>query len=268
MQSRDGRSVQATFCTACLSQLDAQHDGDRNVRALTAYQTRGRAGVKRRARGSTLKRQGRRCRARLVGRASTGERGGCQAARRARAGGHKRASRRGGIMVRCALAALAGLAAAGLVREADAHARFVCPAPRSPNANKNVGCGADAGVKGPVTEFAPGPNTITFEEFVFHPGSPVRIALSTSGGVTQAAFDTCVLLNHVPHSADVVARNAAGKYSITVDIPDIACNNCVLQLIQVRTAGRGGGRVLRYCDTVSPVANMHFAFASVSVCCA
>jgi hypothetical protein len=160
-------------------------------------------------------------------------------------------------MVRCggALAALAGLAAAGLVREADAHARFVCPAPRSLNANKIVGCGADAGVKGPVTEFAPGPNTITFEEFVFHPGSPVRIALSTSGGVTQAAFDACVLLNHVPHSSDVIP-GGIGKYSITVDIPDIACNNCVLQLIQVRAAGRGGGRVLRYCDTVSPVANM------------
>ena len=136
--------------------------------------------------------------------------------------------------MRCggALAALAALAA--LVREGEAHARLVCPAPRSPNANKNVGCGADAAVKGPVTVFAPGPNTITFDEFIMHPGAPFRIALSTSGAVTQAAFDTCILLNHVPHSSDVVP-GTAGKYSITVDIPDIACNGCVLQLIQIMT---------------------------------
>jgi hypothetical protein len=115
-----------------------------------------------------------------------------------------------------------------LLREGDAHTRLVCPAPRSPIANKKVGCGADAGVKGPVTVLSPGLQTIHFEEFVFHSGAPARLALSTSGGVTQAAFDTCVLLNHVPHHE----TSSTGKYSITVMIPDVACDNCVLQLTQ------------------------------------
>ena len=120
-----------------------------------------------------------------------------------------------------------------LVREGEAHARLVCPAPRSPIANKNVGCGADAAVKGPVTVLSPGLQTIHFEEFVFHSGAPARLLLSTTGDVTQPSFEACELLGHIPHHE--TTPGSTGKYSITVVIPDVSCEGCVLQLITMMT---------------------------------
>lgn len=66
-----------------------------------------------------------------------------------------------------------------------------------------------------------------------------RFALSDESG-TDSGFNECVLLNHIPHSAN---RNAAGAYyyRFTVDIPDVKCDGCTLQVINVMTDKIGAG---------------------------
>ena len=64
-------------------------------------------------------------------------------------------------------------------------------------------------------------------------GAPFRLALSTGG---KDNFETCTLLNHIPHH-DVIGGPTLrpGFYSIVVDMPDIDCPKCALQLIQFMT---------------------------------
>jgi hypothetical protein len=82
-----------------------------------------------------------------------------------------------------------------------------------------------------VTELSPGPNTLVFEETIAHTGSPFRIALSRPG---EDSYEDCILLNHIPHNDDAV-RGVSEYYAITVDIPDIDCESCALQIIQIMT---------------------------------
>lgn len=123
---------------------------------------------------------------------------------------------------------------------AKAHVRWQCPEPRSQNdAIKQGPCGRLArdtldpdGIRSPdapVVTLSPGPLTVRFEETIPHLGSPVRIALSEEG---VDNYENCILLNHLPHYDGSRSGNV---YSITIDIPDVRCNNCALQLIQVMT---------------------------------
>ena len=120
-----------------------------------------------------------------------------------------------------------------LVVASNGHARFQCPMPRiaetdAINGGLKVGsCGGNP-MGAVLTTLAPGPNILHIEERVSHVGAPMRIALSTKG---DDNFESCILLNHIPHH-DTPKR---GFYSITVDIPNINCTKCTLQMVQVMT---------------------------------
>lgn len=124
----------------------------------------------------------------------------------------------------------------GLFMGAEAHVRFTCPPPRSDRTNEKVGpCdAADNGM--PAFELQPGLNTIKWEETINHPGAPTRFALSLDG--VDDGYEDCVLLDHVPHND--AFSNTYGpqpttptQYSITLYIPDVACERCTLQMISV-----------------------------------
>mmetsp|Transcript_28796 Transcript_28796/g.32997 ORF Transcript_28796/g.32997 Transcript_28796/m.32997 type:complete len:529 (+) Transcript_28796:59-1645(+) len=110
-------------------------------------------------------------------------------------------------------------------------------------------------------------NTVTWLESIPHPGAPVRFALSRDVGddassktneedddffgstststmdmeeyaeLFTASFESCLLLDHVPHDAHSQPnyRNESTwhRSSITLWIPDIKCERCHLQLISI-----------------------------------
>lgn len=115
----------------------------------------------------------------------------------------------------------------------EAHSRWKCPEPRSPQTGIKSGpCGdetndfnSDQGL-----EVKPGLLRIVFEESVHHTGAPFRISLSQDGNDD----DSCVLLDHVPHNDCCRPRlgdeTTYTPYVITVNIPNIICEKCSLHL--------------------------------------
>jgi len=127
---------------------------------------------------------------------------------------------------------------------ADAHARWSCPAPRDPSTGIKTGpCGAQSGdFSGDMYEIQPGPMTLVFEESIAHAGAPFTISLSREG---EDVYDV-VLLAHIPHNdlnAPVYGvESTYTKTYITVEIPDVLCERCALQLLNPMTdklAGNG-----------------------------
>jgi len=110
------------------------------------------------------------------------------------------------------------------------HSRFVCPVPRSTNYGiKNGPCGNEAFWSGnPVTVVQPGPYTFRWAEIVNHNGAPYRIALSWLG---DNKYNSFVLINLIPHSDTPASSSDPKQYSMTVDIPNINCEKCALQLL-------------------------------------
>lgn len=113
---------------------------------------------------------------------------------------------------------------------------MACPTPRSPESGLKLGpCGGVYANGAQYTQISPGPFPIVFEEAIFHSGAPFRIALSgpsATGSIPADSFEQCILLNHIPHND----RGTANQfYVITVNIPDVNCSACALQVIQVMT---------------------------------
>jgi hypothetical protein len=136
----------------------------------------------------------------------------------------------------------------------ESHVRWSCPSPRSQDSGlKNGPCGSVYTSDNPPTVVSPGPFPLVFQETIFHTGSPFRIALAPiidlNGSQVQDqinAFESCVLLDHIPHND---AGTANQYYSVTVNIPNVNCTNCVLQVIQVMTDKIGffsGGSTCTY----------------------
>lgn len=81
----------------------------------------------------------------------------------------------------------------------------------------------------------PGWTTLNFEESIPHLGSPFRIAILDHDEVPRV-----VLLDHIPHND---AATNSDKYNetkfiqtkISVNIPDIKCTQCVMQLLYIMT---------------------------------
>ena len=128
------------------------------------------------------------------------------------------------------------------------HARLECPPPLSGATGEKVGpCDTNVD-NGSVPAYplqANAFNTITWLESIPHPGAPSRFALSGEGGdEIGLSFETCLLLDHVPHDARSRPsfRNAASwhRSSITLWIPDIYCERCHLQLISVMSDTQHG----------------------------
>ena len=127
-------------------------------------------------------------------------------------------------------------------------------------------CGDNTVARDPnrVTTFAPGATiTVVFDEPIDHPGH-FRIAFDADGQdafVDPTGFDDVV--NPQQYNANnpaqpVLLDNIADRnstptdmeYQVQVTLPNISCENCTLQLIQVMTDkapwGPGGGNDLYY----------------------
>ncbi|KAL7538561.1 hypothetical protein ACHAWF_006129 [Thalassiosira exigua] len=120
-----------------------------------------------------------------------------------------------------------------------AHTRFECPPPRSGETGVKQGpCDAQDDPSLPAYPLIPGAlNTITWLESVPHPGAPARIALSMDGDDSVESFESCLLLDHIPHdeysSPKFMNPTSWHRSSITIWVPDVYCERCHLQLMTV-----------------------------------
>jgi hypothetical protein len=134
---------------------------------------------------------------------------------------------------------------------AGAHIKLGSPVARDPSLKAGP-CGTAGSVRGTnVTTFEPGEKiTVTWTETVDHPGH-FRISFDENGTddfVDPKAFDD------FDTAPSVIVDNIADKvgsmqmYSQEVTLPNVECDNCTLQLIQVMTDKPpfGGGNDLYY----------------------
>jgi len=122
---------------------------------------------------------------------------------------------------------------------ASAHIELDFPAPRTLD-QKEGPCGLAGSTRGAVTTFAPGSTiTVHWHETVDHPGH-YRIAFDPDGDdsfyvptayddVRSADDDPTILVDGISDA------NGEGVYEATVTLPDVECDNCTLQLIQMMT---------------------------------
>jgi len=125
---------------------------------------------------------------------------------------------------------------------AAAHVRLESPASRYGDQMKLRPCGIAGGVRTTtrVTTVRPGQVlTVVFDEFIDHPGY-FRIAFDPAGDSALdppvwngASFvnppDVSVLVDHIPNPPGLTHGE------VPVTLPNIECDNCTLQLIQVMT---------------------------------
>lgn len=122
--------------------------------------------------------------------------------------------------------------------DAAAHLGLDAPASRyGPDTLKTGPCGvADGDRTNNVTYFEPGETIeVRWNEYVDHPGH-YRIAFDADGDddfVDPATVDE--LYSNEAVLLDDIEDKSAGErsYSETVTLPDITCDNCTLQVIQV-----------------------------------
>lgn len=135
-----------------------------------------------------------------------------------------------------------------LVSTVSGHGRWKCPSPRDAlddngqhiafdnTGNKDGACGPKSGKWGfgAVTKVSPGWHTLVWEESISHTGSPFRIAL-----LDETETARVVLLDHIPHNEDAKPNykneSTYVPYKISVNIPDINCQRCSLQLLYLMT---------------------------------
>jgi hypothetical protein len=116
-----------------------------------------------------------------------------------------------------------------------AHLRVTSPPNRYGDEQKAGPCGrAGGGRSSNVTTFAPGQTiTVSWQETIDHPGH-FRISFDPDGDddfVDPAALDdvftnSAVLVDNIPDEAD-------RDYSVAVTLPDLECDTCTIQVIQV-----------------------------------
>jgi hypothetical protein len=131
-----------------------------------------------------------------------------------------------------------GLSAGLLVSSAPtalAHVQLRAPLQRE-TAQKDGPCGSPASARGATTcTFRPGSTiTISFDETVEHAGH-FRVAFDDDGQdfinpTTPEDIDPTVLINDHP---DRVTNPSDMNYTVDITFPDVECDNCTLQVIQV-----------------------------------
>lgn len=138
----------------------------------------------------------------------------------------------------------------------SAHIDLTSPAPRHADDQQKVSpCGARGDARGEtVTVFEPGETiTVTWNETIDHPGH-FRIMFDDDGfddfpepanenDLCEPGVDKGCLL-------DGIADKKGGSYSAEVTLPDVECDNCTLQLIQVMTDRRPATLYYRCADLV------------------
>eukprot|EP01118_Nematostelium_gracile_P001782 TRINITY_DN1184_c0_g1_i1.p1 TRINITY_DN1184_c0_g1~~TRINITY_DN1184_c0_g1_i1.p1 ORF type:complete len:304 (-),score=56.73 TRINITY_DN1184_c0_g1_i1:76-936(-) len=120
----------------------------------------------------------------------------------------------------------------------SSHTIWKYPLPRSSTSGKEYPCPDPFWQTGdPHTTLKPGIVTLEWEEYINHKGAPYRVALSYGD---DNKFDDWILLDHVPH------QDSSGKntYSFQIEIPNINCPRCSLQIINPMTDKENG----RCCD--------------------
>lgn len=140
------------------------------------------------------------------------------------------------MTLRAALAPGLGLAVLAWSASAAAHIQLMSP-PNRYNDQKIGPCGKGAtdARTTRVTVFEPGQTiTVTWRETIGHP-SHYRISFDADGQddfadppTMQAYYsNAAVLLDEIPD------QSGTQTYSVEVTLPDIECENCTLQLVQV-----------------------------------
>lgn len=135
--------------------------------------------------------------------------------------------------------------------QAHGHIQLEFPIHRTPS-QKQGPCGVTGGVRGPdVSTFAPGATiTLRWNETVDHPGH-YRVMFDDDG---QDAFFEPDSFEDIRTPggalmADGIADvDGVAAYEQTITLPDIECDNCTLQVVQVMTdkAPYGDGNDLYY----------------------
>ncbi|MDC0676874.1 SCE4755 family polysaccharide monooxygenase-like protein [Sorangium atrum] len=158
----------------------------------------------------------------------------------------------------------------------SAHIDLTSPAPRHADDQQKVSpCGARGDARGEtVTVFEPGETiTVMWNETIDHPGH-FRIMFDDDGfddfpepanenDLCEPGVDKGCLL-------DGIADKKGGSYSAEVTLPDVECDNCTLQLIQVMTDRRPATLYYRCADLVlkssdpAPASSSASASASAS----
>jgi hypothetical protein len=140
-------------------------------------------------------------------------------------------------MLRPCLALLLGIVALAPI-EAKAHLGLSAPASRyGPDTLKTGPCGVSGGERTEtVTYYEPGETIeVSWDEYVDHPGH-YRIAFDEDGD--DDFVDPATMMELYSNEAvllDGIDDKGAGErdYTATVTLPDLVCDNCTLQVIQV-----------------------------------
>lgn len=133
----------------------------------------------------------------------------------------------------CALGGLLWPAAGAL-----AHIRLESPTDRGCADEKSGPCGSSCDpARANATAFEPGSTiTVAWNEYIDH-DSHYRISFDDDGDDAfedPSDFDDIQQNPVLPVLLDgITDRDSGGEYSVQVTLPDIECDNCTLQLIQV-----------------------------------
>jgi uncharacterized protein (TIGR03382 family) len=133
--------------------------------------------------------------------------------------------------MRCAWVCVLVAAAGG---PASAHIKLDSPPPRTDELKVGP-CGAAGSTRGTtISTFLPGQTiTVEWDETVDHPGH-YRISFDASG--TDAFPDPVQPDDNFPTTlVDQIADKNGGHYTQDVTLPNMECDNCTLQLVQVMT---------------------------------
>lgn len=149
-------------------------------------------------------------------------------------------------MTRLLTGTLVAAALALFAADAGAHIDMISPVPRHAGGTEQKAgpCGVAGSVRGTnITTFAPGETiTVTWNETVPHPGW-YRISFDDNGDdgfIDPASIDD---VNNSPTVLldEITDLDGLQSYTQEVTLPNIECDNCTLQLIQVMTDKQGDG---------------------------
>jgi len=137
-----------------------------------------------------------------------------------------------------------------LVALCAAHIVWVNPAPRINNSGLKYPypCGGYSffGAGQPVTTLRPGLQILVLQNTVNHRIAPSRFAISMND---DNGYDSHVLITHVPYPASVDVTS--NPMLVVLDIPNINCSRCSLQVLNIMTDDIATGACCRYPDNVT-----------------
>jgi len=132
---------------------------------------------------------------------------------------------------------------------AEAHIQLTYPLPRS-TLQKDRHCGSPTRSQNP-TVLPPGATfNVTWNETIPHPGH-YRISFDTEGEdfTIPLGYDDFTQTENVLVD-DITDNEGTGSYSVEITLPDVECETCTLQLIQMMTDKAPYGEVAGEADDI------------------